>query len=227
MVRRFFTQLSILTMEKILTTLTLFLIVSNVFSQNNDSTSSKSLKDTAIVSQNSDGTLPKLVDDTLFTTCGYKIAVGQEINLGTGSTPDGDFKFIRRNSTGFGTMMTTTNSNAYNKSQFSLPRNMAGHKGKVVKIVTRGNKRIGKTYEPLITFGVGRYEVDVENAIASGEIVVPEEFKPKLKTTATIVEIKQQISVADELTKLKKLYDDGVLTKDEYETQKKKLLEKN
>ena len=32
-------------------------------------------------------------------------------------------------------------------------------------------------------------------------------------------------SVADEIAKLKKLYDDGILTKEEYEAQKKKLLE--
>ncbi len=103
---------------------------------------------------------------------------------------------------------------------------MAGHKGKVVKIVTRGNKKIGKTYEPLITFGSGRYEIDVDNAIASGELLVPEEFRPKPKGT-TVVEVKQKISVADELVKLKKLLDDGILTKEEYDAQKKKLLEQN
>jgi len=178
-------------------------------------------------SQVGDTTLPRLVKDTLFTTSSYKIVVGQDINLGTGSTPDGDFKFIRRNSSGFGTMMIMTDNNSYNKSQLSLPRNMAGHKGKVAKIVTRGNKKIGITYEPLITFGSGRYEIDVDNAIASGEIIVPDEFKPKLKTASTVVEVKQQASIADELTKLKKLYDDGVLTKEEFEAQKKKLLEKN
>lgn len=178
-------------------------------------------------SQNNDSALPKFVNDTLFTASGYKIAVGQEINIGTGSTPDGDFKFIRRNSTGFGTMMATTDNNAYNKSQLSLPRNMDGHKGKVVKIVARGNNKIGITYQPLITFGSGRYEIDVDNAIASGEIIVPDEFKPKPKNAATVVEMKQQLSVADELTKLKKLYDDGILTKEEYDAQKKKLLDNN
>ena len=73
----------------------------------------------------------RIVNDTLITKCGYKITVGQEINIGTGSTPDGDFKFIRRNSTGFGTMFITTNNNAYNKSEFSLQRSWAGHKAKL------------------------------------------------------------------------------------------------
>lgn len=36
---------------------------------------------------------------------------------------------------------------------------------------------------------------------------------------------KDLLPVADELIKLKKLCDDGVLTKEEYETQKKKLLD--
>lgn len=173
-----------------------------------------------------DTALPRVEKDTLFTTSGYKIVVGQDLNIGTGATPDGDFKFIRRNSSGFGTMLITSDNNSYNKSQLSLPRSMAGHKGKVVKIVTRGNKKIGITYQPLVSFGAGRYEVDVDNAIASGELVVPDEFKPKPKTNTTVVEVKQQVSVADELTKLKKLYDDNVLTKEEYESQKKKLLEK-
>jgi Short C-terminal domain len=178
-------------------------------------------------SQDKDSTLPKIIEDTLFTTSGYKIIVGQDVNIGTGATPDGDFKFIRRNSSGFGTAMMMSDNNSYNKSQLSLPRNMAGHKGKVVKFVTRGNKKIGKTYEPLITFGSGRYEIDVDNAIASGELLVPDEFKPKPKVTTTVIEVKQKISVADELVKLKKLLDEGILTKDEFDAQKKKLLEQN
>ncbi|MDE3124640.1 MAG: hypothetical protein KGK14_03930, partial [Bacteroidota bacterium] len=46
-------------------------------------------------SQNKYSTLPKLVGDTLFTTSGYKIVEKQDIKIGTGSMPDGDFKFIR------------------------------------------------------------------------------------------------------------------------------------
>ncbi|WP_263601500.1 SHOCT domain-containing protein [Chryseobacterium sp. PET-29] len=194
-------------MKKNLTSLLILLIFANTFSQQKDDMQ------------------PKLVGDTLITKSGFKIIIGQDINLGTGSTPDGDFKFIRRNSTGFGTIMMMTDNNSYNKSQLSLPRNMAGHKGKVVKIVVRGNQRIGQTFEPLITFGSGRYEIDVDNAIAAGEIIVPEQFKPKPK--AAIVELKQNISIADEIVKLKRLLDDGILTKEEYDIQKKKLLESN
>ena len=68
------------------------------------------------------------------------------------------------------------------------------------------------------------FRSDIDNGIAVGEIEVPEEFRPKPK--AVTVEAKQNISVADELTKLKKLRDDSVLTEDEYQAQKKKLLDK-
>jgi hypothetical protein len=122
--------------------------------------------------------------------------------------------------------MMMTDNNSYNKSQLSLTRSMAGHKGKVVKIVPRGNKRIGITYEPLITFGSGgRYEIDIDNAIDAGELVVPDQFKPNSDSRSVI--IKQPISIADEIAKLKKLYDDSVLTKQEYEAQKAKLLSGN
>jgi hypothetical protein len=66
--------------------------------------------------------------------------------------------------------------------------------------------------------------MDVENAITFGELIVPVEFRPKKESV--VVEVKQQTSVADELKKLKALLDDGTLTQEEYDAQKKKLLEK-
>ena len=56
------------------------------------------------------------------------------------------------------------------------------------------------------------------------EIVYPEEYKPKKAEAPQQTPV---ISIADEILKLKKLLDDGVLTKEEFETQKKKILEKN
>jgi len=162
----------------------------------------------------------KFERDTLYSLSGYKVYKGLVIHIGTGSTPDGDFKFIRRNSTGFGTLMATTDNNSYNKDQFSMPRTYAGHKGETVKIVERGSKKTGYVWEPLISMEMGvRYEIDLDNAIATGEIVVPEEFRPKSKTATAA-----PVSVADELAKLNKLYKDSILTKEEYDTQKKKLL---
>ena len=167
----------------------------------------------------------KFTNDTIYLETGYKIYKGIELNIGVGATPDGDFKFIRRNSTGFGTLMEVTNNNSYNKSQLSLPRTFAGHKASVIKIVERGTKKMGFTYEPLVSFGSGRYEIDIDNAIATGELKVPDEFK--VKTVKETIVIQQPTSVADELTKLKKLFDDGVLSKEEYDAQKTKVLSHN
>jgi uncharacterized membrane protein len=43
--------------------------------------------------------------------------------------------------------------------------------------------------------------------------------KPELQTNAS------SISIATEITTLKKLYDDGVISEDEFQTKKKSLLE--
>lgn len=153
--------------------------------------------------------------DTLYTASGFKVFVGQKLKLGVGTMPTGDFKFIRRSNTSLFAASSTNQSAANNAN--ALRRNQSGLEYKVIRIDERGNKRHGYVYYPIVT---SRYEVDINNAIAAGEIVVPDEYKK------VNIENKQSISVADELTKLKKLRDDGVLTEEEYQTQKKKLLEK-
>ena len=166
-------------------------------------------------SQNAESSLPKMVGDTLYTSYGYKITVGQDIKLGTGSNLNGDFKYISASNSPF--------PHAPNARQVVLHSNSNGHIAKVKKIKREGNSRKGYVYHLALGTGdVINYECDIESAIASGEIVVPDKYKPKTATSST-----QPVSVADELTKLKKLYDDSVITKDEFEAQKKKLLDGN
>jgi len=168
--------------------------------------------------------LPKFENDTLYTTSGFKMWEGLEIKIGVGAMPDGDFKYIRTSST---SLFNYSSSNGYNSlanSANSLPRKNSGLKFKVKDIVDRGSKKRGHLYYVKIGTGLVNYEIDVENAIASGELSVPAEFKPKQQGQQVI--LNQNFSLADELAKLKKLYSDSVLTKEEYEIQKKKLLEK-
>ncbi len=180
---------------------------------------------TSVFGQENDKQVPRISGDTLITSCGYKIIKRQEIKIGTGSTPDGDFRFIRISSNSlFHNSASNSAFNGLTNQSNALPRDKSGLKFKIKSIENRGNKKHGDLFYAKIVLGLTGYEIDVENAIASGEIAVPDEFKPKPKTT--VVEVKQQVSVADELIKLKKLYDDGVLTKDEYTTQKNKLLNK-
>lgn len=170
---------------------------------------------------------PHMVDDTLITRTGFKIYEGLKLKTGTGAMPDGDFKFVRINSASFFRYSSTNGYNGLANQANSFPRGNAGLQFKVVRIDKRGSKKNGFVYYPILGNGLVRYEVDIENAIAAGEIVVPDEFKPKQASTGGTVVVKQEVSVADEIVKLKKLLDDGILTKEEFDAQKKKLLEKS
>ena len=156
--------------------------------------------------------LPKINGDTLYTTVGYKIYVDQQIKLGIGTKDNGDFKYITSSS-----FLTAPNAR-----QPSLREHANGHMATVKKLKTTGNSKNGYVYH--IVIGVGEpvnYECDVESAIAAGEIVVPDQYKTKTTTSTA------PTSVADEIAKLKKLCDDSVITKEEFEAQKKKLLDGN
>lgn len=165
----------------------------------------------------------KLVGDTLVTGSGYKVFVGQKLKLGRGTSPNGDFIYIRINGGSMFNYSSTVPN--YANTANNLNRSHAGREFKVVKIVKRGTKKTGIVYYPVINIGMVRYECDIENAIAMGEVEVPEEYLPRKKESVVVV--KEELSVADELSKLKKLLDDGVITKEEFDSQKKKLLEKN
>jgi hypothetical protein len=168
--------------------------------------------------------LPKFSNDTLYTASGYTITLNQELKIGTGSMPDGDFKFIRKNSASMFNYTSNTGYQGLANQANSFPRSEAGHTYKVKRIEKRGTKKHGYNYYVVLNSGLIKYEMDVENAITFGELIVPVEFRPKKESV--VVEVKQQTSVADELKKLKALLDDGTLTQEEYDAQKKKLLEK-
>jgi hypothetical protein len=170
-----------------------------------------------------DSSETRLVNDTLVTKSGFKISEKQMLKIGTGTMPDGDFKYIRIASSSF--FQYYGNDRSAVNSANSLQSSSKGFQYKVVRIDKYGTKKHGFQYYPIINVGMTRYQVDVDNAIATGELDVPEEYRPKAKPI--VVEVKQSVSVADEIAKLKKLYDDGVLTKEEFEAQKKKLLDKN
>lgn len=174
-----------------------------------------------LLSQAQDSTNSKMQGDTLISATGFKVYKGQQIKVGSGTMPDGDFKYIRIAATSM-FQYQGTNKSAVNSAN-SLPARSGGLQYKVVRIDEYGNKKRGYVQYPIINVGAVRYQIDLDNAIASGELDVPEEFRPKAK--ALVVEVKQPLSKADELIKLKKLYDDGVLTKEEFEAEKKKILD--
>jgi hypothetical protein len=160
--------------------------------------------------------LPRIDNHTLFTTSGYKIIEGENIKIGVGTMPDGDFKFIRRNA--YSLFNYTSEYRAAANSANAFNRTNSGLEYKVIRVERRGDKKHGFKYYAVINQSILRFEIDVDNAIAAGELVVPDEFKMKNNESMS------SASLGDELKKLKDLFDSGAITKEEYDTAKKKVL---
>lgn len=159
-----------------------------------------------------------MVGDTLVYKGGLKFYKGLKIKMGTGSMPDGDFKYARISSTSVFQYSSSTGYQGLANQANSMPRRCSGYEYSVVRIDKRGNKKNGYMYYPIINAGPIRYEIDLENAINAGEVIVPDEYK---KSDGKAADSK---SLPDELKKLKDLLDSGALTQEEYDTAKKKLL---
>ena len=125
--------------------------------------------------------------DTLYTATGFEIYVGQKLKIGPGAMPDGNFKYIRKSNTRLFAYGSTTRRKKVN----FLKRNKSGLEYKVIRIDERGNKKHGFVYYPILA---SRYEVDIDNAIAAGEIVVPDQFKPMQKVV--LINIQEDVSIA-------------------------------
>lgn len=149
--------------------------------------------------------------------------VGDDMRVGSGSTDDGSFKYIRIASTSwtYNTSSSGVNSRAANQAN-SLPVSFSGLRMRIKKIRVVGSKKRG--YVPYLILGGGtltNYECDIQQAVKVGEVICDGCETLNKKSSDFRSE-----SVADELNKLKKLKDEGVLTEDEFQQQKKKLLDR-
>ena len=126
---------------------------------------------------------------------------------------------------GFGSNVATKDFNYIYTSPMSiagiqyLGKSWQGHKMTVKNVKKYGTKKTGDKYYLILGGGnIVNYWCEIEAALSTGEVIDDRVIK-KVDSKGS------SISVADEIAKLKKLYDDGVLTKEEYEAQKKKLLD--
>lgn len=163
----------------------------------------------------------KLENDTLKTSTGFKVYVDMELKIGTGSMNDGDFKFIRTNATSLMNYSSTTGYKGLANQANSFSRRNSGLNFKVKKIMSRGSKKNGYVYYAKIGQGLTNYEVDVENAIKFGELIVPDEYMPKLKNQLQVITTETKY---DKLKKIKDLKDSGVLSEDEFQKEKEKIM---
>ena len=155
------------------------------------------------------GQSPKFENDTLYTTSGYKIYKGQKLQFGKGSGTNGAFRFVK---------VALDNS----RSSIFTDKTIVVQKLKDFNISSLGNAYI--TITSKIEFSDGSklpvtFDLVFDRAIENfpglpSELIVPEEFKKKVIP-----------SIADEISKLYKLYQDSVLTKEEFEKLKKKVID--
>ncbi|AZA80750.1 hypothetical protein C1637_12000 [Chryseobacterium lactis] len=164
-------------------------------------------------------TAPKFENDTLTTSTGFKVYEGLDLKIGTGSMNDGDFKFIRTNASSMFNYYSTIGYQGLANQANSFKRSNSGLTFKVKKIMLRGNKRNGFVYYVKIGSGLINYEIDLENAIRSGELIIPDEFSPKEKSQNVTSETKY-----DKLKKIKELKDSGVLSEEEFQKEKDKIM---
>ncbi|MFZ1369204.1 MAG: SHOCT domain-containing protein, partial [Ferruginibacter sp.] len=182
--------------------------------------------------------LPRFENDTLTTTTGYKIYKGQILQLANGSSAAGYFKYIK-----FHVSLAKNNTYSLQNSRLLVNR---------LRNYKNAGDDISIRIQGIVTYADGKKEetdiiMDFEKAIAGSgglpaELTVPEAFKTSLPQTM-VAESKKQpaaaepkkgkaadnikdLLVADEIKKLFELYQAGALTKEEFETQKKKLLDR-
>lgn len=181
---------------------------------------------------------PTFENDTLYTTSGYTIYPGQVLYLGKGSAAAGYFNYLK-----FHSNMARTNTYSLQNSTILVNKlknfkYTDPHKNSIRIQGTVTYKENGKKED--IDFFLNFEKATKGDPGIDPELIIPEKFRntnpaPVAKETTkaapvTEKEIKQvpkdlqHLLVADEIKKLFELYKAGALTKEEYESQKKKLL---
>ena len=143
---------------------------------------------------------------------------GDTLHFGIGTDRKGDFVYIYQ-PPNFWLGADETGLGRSHSNKFAIIKHFKKQK----------DKRTGeKTVAVINPSGGYNYIADLEGAINAKEIVaINGRSFEKTEQASTVIIQQQPSSMADELFKLKKLYDDGILTKEEFETAKKKILEKN
>jgi hypothetical protein len=188
---------------------------------------------------NAQRSLPRLEKDTLYTTSGYNIYKGQILHFTTGTADAGYFKFIKFH-------YSTYKTNTYSLQNGSLlVKKLKNYKNSgtgenSIEILGTVTYADGKKEETDIIMNFERATEDFAGLPA--ELAIPAQYKtrrtetvaPEVKKQNAVDDLKKQntnddlkkIMIADEIKKLFDLYKQGALTKEEYETQKKKLLDR-
>lgn len=148
----------------------------------------------------------KLEEYTASNGITYK--VGDEFKLGQGSDTNGKFVYVN---IGGWAMSTNAEENRLGAANTDLIVTLK-------KIKKYNKKRFKGVYFTVGGGNITNYTIDIENAIKSCEIEI-------CKNENNVAVSKPD--KYDQLAKLKKLLDNEVLTQEEYDTEKKEILEQN
>ena len=143
-------------------------------------------------------------NDSYAASNGIKYSVGDTIWLATGSGLDGDFIYAN--------MLSEHLSRHYANSFYTIKK-IKPEFGSLLK------ERLLFT----LSRGIVNFKLDIEGAIQSCEIKDCKEEK----SGTTIIQQINQDDKYDKLKKLKELLDAGILTQEEFDAEKKKILEGN
>ncbi len=183
---------------------------------------------------------PRFEKDTLYTSGGYKIYKGQILHLGIGTSDAGYFTFIKFHPTQIKNNTYTLQNSTLLVSRLRAYK-YAGADNNSIRINGTITYKDGKQEETDILMNFERATEDYDGL--ASELIVPEAYKAKRIPRAAAPETKKQVTleetknkpapadiknllIADEIKKLFDLYKAGALTKEEYEAQKKKLLDR-
>jgi hypothetical protein len=151
----------------------------------------------------------KLEEFTASNGITYKI--GDEIKLGRGSDTNGKFVYVN-----IGGWAISTNP-----EENRLGAANAGLLVTIKKINKYNYKRYKGVYFTVGGGNITNYNLDIENAIKTCEVENCTEEVQKVEVVGNMSD------KYDQLKKLKKLLDEGVLTQAEYDAEKKKILEQD
>lgn len=150
---------------------------------------------------------------TFTTTAGTVVHAGDTLRLGRGTLPDGSFQYVY------------VPDNVFTGSkQQNFTSQLTNLSVRVKDIRVQRSRNFGDKTVAVIKANTINGCVDLNPAEASGEIVTANTRRAAVSAAGAGTSAGPALSTADELRKLKQLYDQKILTKAEYDAQKARLL---
>ena len=140
-----------------------------------------------------------------------KVSVGDTLRMGQGSNANKDFLYFFYSFSG---------------QLYAAPSSYA-NRSVIIRSLKETTDKLGEKKYYAITrlTGIVNWGIDIISAIRYGEVIGINKIKFQDSKAAAVIQNKPDVT--DQLIKLKKLLDEGVLSKEEFEAQKKKILNNN